>query len=92
MTTHPIDEVVRLFSVKPEDVPDFDLGIRTMTIRVPVERLFWIDAMADHAELSRNGMVGKLLTFGIQSVLAQLPDEIRESIESDVADKAAEGI
>jgi hypothetical protein len=85
---HPAREVANLFIKDDDDEPDeLNVGeIRTISIRIPEGRLAWLDAMAEHADVSRNVFANELLRVGISSVLGELPDEIREEIEQTVVD------
>ena len=77
-----VSDVARQFFLErsdPEEEP-----LRSASIRMPVQVLHRIDSMASHAELSRNAMANQLLSVGIDAVLDELPDELRESIEVQV--------
>ncbi len=77
----PAQEVAGLF-IYPDE-PD-EGPLRTITLRVPSGRLAWIDALAKNADRSRNAMAGQLLRVGISAVLGELPDAVREEVESAV--------
>ena len=85
MTKAPVDEVVGMFLLTPEQVEAEGLP-RTVTFRCPAERLAWVDAMAKHAEVSRSVMVAELVRVGISEVLGKLPDAVRDEIANDVTE------
>lgn len=84
----PAEEVASLF-IKTDEPDEVDVtdGLAAFSIRSPVSRLAQIDAMAAHASLSRNAMANELLRVGISSVFSCLPDEIRDEIFEDAADR-----
>lgn len=82
----PLDEVVKLFVVtEEEEQPPEVPGVSAFTSRVPHSLLARIDAMAEHAQVSRNEMVNHLLRVGVSQVMAALPDVIRDDIEESFA-------
>ncbi len=84
----PLDEVVQLFSVPPQEVEEYTNGVKSITLRISMERVLWIEALAEYAELSRNGMIGHLVKVGLSAVLGALPLPIREEVEQSVAARA----
>lgn len=87
----PAEEVARMF-MQTEDDDDQDErdGIAAFSVRSPASRLAHIDVMATHASVSRNEMANELLRVGISSVLAALPDVIRDEIYADIADRISD--
>jgi hypothetical protein len=85
----PLDEVVQLFMAPSADDPhEFSAGVKAITLRIPTERMYWIEALAEDAELSRNAMIGHLVKVGLNAVLGALPDGIRQGVEENVAARA----
>lgn len=82
-------EVVNLFLQNDEGPPE-DLDIRSITVRLDASRLAYIDSMAEHAGISRNGMANHLLALGIGQVMAELPDVIRDDVERGVSERSGE--
>lgn len=80
MTT--VSQVARLFYEAQENPREEPVEQRIVSTRMPVSLLRFIDAMASEAGVSRNTMALKLLEVGIGEVMAELPDSIREGIES----------
>ena len=83
--THTAEDVARQFFSVPSQ-PDEGVLLAFST-RAPRERVYLIDAMASHVQVSRNEMTNQLLSAGIHAVLEHLPDELRESIELGVVDR-----
>lgn len=84
----PADEVAQLFMRTAHDEEEDErASVVAFTVRVPAARLAHITAMALHADVSRNEMTNELLRVGISSVLASLPDEIRDELHEDIADR-----
>jgi hypothetical protein len=87
------EEVASLF-VRDAPPPDAAADLRQISQRLPVQTLARIDALAEHAELSRNAMVLELLRVGIASVQSCLPpvvlDEVNESANSHLCEMTYE--
>jgi hypothetical protein len=80
MTT--VSQVARLFYEAHDNPKDDPPELRIVSVRMAVSLMKFIDAMASEAGVSRNTMAVKLLEVGIGEVMAELPDSIREGIES----------
>lgn len=83
----PIEEVAQLFIRKAEGSEDVLERPTAFSVRSPVSRLAYIDAMAVCAGGSRNEMANELLRVGIWSVLERLPVDVRAEIEQVVIEK-----
>jgi hypothetical protein len=81
----PVDDVAGMFT--KNDVAEAAGVLRAITVRLPVDRLCMIEAMASYAETSRSVMVNQLLKAGISAVLGVLPSQVREDIVSDAAER-----
>jgi hypothetical protein len=55
-----------------------------ISLRVSPRLLAYIDAMSEHADISRNAMGEQLLEWGVRYALGELPDEIRDEIVESV--------
>lgn len=80
-------EVARLFLENEIDAEDGSPVLKTVSIRLSLTRLAYIDSMAENASVSRNVMANNLLAVGMGSVLGELPDVIREDIEAGVSSR-----
>jgi hypothetical protein len=78
MTT--VSQVARLFYEAHDNPKEDPPELRIVSVRMPVSLMKFIDAMA--SGVSRNTMAVKRLEVGIGEVMAELPDPIREGIES----------
>lgn len=77
-------EVFDVF-LRPADDDDLhEMGLKAITVRAPSSLVNFIEVLAEQAELSRNAMAVQLIRWGISSAMAQLPDELRESIEQEL--------
>jgi hypothetical protein len=66
------------------DEEDAAAGVKSITIRVPVGRLAFVDSMAEQAGVSRNVMANHLLGVGVGAVMGELPDVVRDEVEAGV--------
>ena len=73
-----MSDVLDVFTRQPDDQPPPVL--KGVSIRMPAGLLRYIDEMAEHADLSRNGMAVQLLEWGVRYALLELPYEIRDEI------------
>jgi hypothetical protein len=79
----PTDVVLELFG-QPTDSPPDPLPTKTVSVRLDVETLTWVDEIASHAECSRQHILSRVVDLGLSSLLSAMPPEIRDSIEGDV--------
>ena len=78
-----MSEVLSLF-LRPAGEVEPPPVLKAASVRMPAKTLAYIDAMAEAADLSRNGMAVQLIEWGIQHALGELPDEIRDEIGESV--------
>lgn len=83
MATSAARDVAALFIQEDTDEVDA-LGLKPVTLRLPIAQTWWVAALAEHAGQSRNAMYSHLLRVGVSAVLAELPEEIRDSVNDDV--------
>lgn len=81
----PVNDVAGMFT--KHDQAEAAGIVRGVSIRLSVDRLCMVDAMASYAETSRNVMINQLLKAGISAVVAELPSVVRDEIVADAADR-----
>ena len=74
-----MSDVLNLFLRDRDSEPEPPV-LKGISIRLPSNLLAYVDQMAEHADLSRNGMAVQLLEWGVRYALLELPDEIRDEI------------
>lgn len=84
MSSSPAATLASRFLNEPTEDP-IETPPRLVSVRLPVEDLTRIDAMAEHTGLSRNAMMIELLRVGVAHTLAELPDAIRDDIADDAS-------
>lgn len=74
-------EAVQLLS--PEFHPP-SVGTRTVTLRIPLDSYYQLQAMSQKAGISMNMMGGKALAAGFAAINEKLPDETFHDIQCSV--------
>lgn len=82
----PAAKLARLFFEEVVDEPSGPPP-KLVSLRVPPMTLARIDSMADHTGLSRNALLLELIDVGTSYTLGELPDELREGLELDTANR-----
>lgn len=77
------DDVFKVF-FKPKEEAGAPPVLKAITVRLPQVTYDYLEAMAEHADMSRNAMAVQLIQWGENFALGQLPDEIRDEIGEQV--------
>lgn len=75
-----------LFSRDP-DVDTQISGLFSMTVRLPSVTAATVAVMAEQAGQSRNSMLELIINAGIDAILSQTPEPIRDDINAAVIDQ-----
>jgi hypothetical protein len=76
----PAEHVASLVKAGPGLEVD-DSPIRRFVVRLPINTVAYLDALAEHGGRSRNFMIGQLLIVGVQAVVDALPDAERDQVQ-----------
>jgi hypothetical protein len=58
-----------------------DSLIKRFMVRLPINTVAFVEAIAEHGGRSRNFMIGQLLIVGCQAVIDELPEAERDQVQ-----------
>lgn len=78
----PAADVAASFRPVPAQTPGhFTDEVKAASVRMPIRRYLWVQALAARGERSINEMTNELVRVGIAAVLAEMDDDIRVDVE-----------
>lgn len=76
----PAQHVAALVKAGPGLPNEDDSPIKRFMVRLPVNAVAYVEALAEHGGRSRNFMIGQLLVVGVHAVIDELPEDERARV------------